>query len=359
MLYQKGQAVYNEINDQPRLWRETLNRLAAGREAIQGWLRGENFGQVVFIGAGSAYNVALTAARITHRVSGLNAVPLSSSEMMFLNRPPYDPRIKSLLVPMSRLGETNETIWAVEKLRKMNQPCKALSLTVNPGTLGTLCDQNFKLDGCEEFGQVATKSATCMLLTAIVLGCFLAQGKADALLHELNKVPEMVDPKAIADRCRGIGQLKPPPQHAAFLGSGPYLGIAAEGSLKMREMVGIPGEYQQPLEYRHGSHCGLTNLNLVVAIQSDTLKSYEEEALTYISQSRAPRFVICEEATQGIRRSEYVIELKSGLTEMTRMLPILVYLQFMSYYLAIAKGLNPDKPKLLETTLTLKDKPPF
>lgn len=359
MLYQKGQAVYNEINDQPRLWRETLNRLAAGREAIQGWLRGENFGQVVYLGCGSAYNVAMTAARVTHRVSGLNSIALSSSEMLFLNRPPYDPRIKTLLIPMSRLGETAETNWAVEKLRKMNQPCKALSLTVTPGTLGTLCDQNFKLDGCEEFGQVATKSATCMLLTSIVLACFLAQGKADALLHELNTVPEKVDPKVIADRVRGVGQLKPQPQHAAFLGSGPYLGIAAEGSLKMREMVGIPCEYQQPLEYRHGSHCGLTNLNLVVAVQSDTLRGLEEDSLTYIAQSRAPRFVLTEEATQAIRRSEYVVELKTGLTEITRMMPITVYLQLMSYYLAIAKGLNPDKPKLLETTLTLKDKPAF
>ncbi len=359
MLYQKGQAVYNEINDQPRLWRETLNRLAGGREAIQGWLRGENFGQVVFLGAGSAYNVALAAARVTHRVSGLNAVALPSSEMLYLNRPPYDPRIKTLLIPMSRLGETSETNWAVEKLRKMNQPCKALSLTVSGGTLATLCDQNFKLDGCDEFGQVATKSVTCMLLTSIVLACFLAQGKADALLHELNTVPEKVDPKAIADRVRGIGQIKPPPQHAAYLGSGAYLGLAAEGSLKMREMVGIPGEYQQPLEYRHGNHCGLTNLNLVVAIQSDTLRAFEEESLTYISQSRAPRFVICEEATQAIRRSEFVVELKTGLTEITRMLPIMVYLQLMAYYLAIAKGLNPDKPKLLETTLALKDKPNF
>lgn len=359
MLYQKGQAVYNEINDQPRLWRETLNRLAAGREAIQGWLRGENFGQVVFLGTGAAYNVALSAARITHRVSGLNAVALSSSEMLYLNRPPYDPRIKTLLIPMSRLGETSETNWAVEKLRKMNQPCKALSLTVTPGTLGTLCDQNFKLEGCEEFGPVATKSATCMLITTIVLGCFLAQGKADALLHEINRVPEMVDPKSIADRVRSIGQLKPQPQHAVFLGSGAYLGLAAEGSLKMRQMVAIPGEYQQPLEYRHGGHCGLTNLNFVVAIQSDTLKAFEEESLTYISQSRAPRFVICEEASQGVRRSEFVVELKSGLTEISRMLPISVYLQLMSYYLAIAKGLNPDKPKLMETTLTLKDKPNF
>ncbi|GMU57606.1 MAG: hypothetical protein AMXMBFR33_67520 [Candidatus Xenobia bacterium] len=359
MLYQKGQAVYNEINDQPRLWRETLNRLASGREAIQGWLRGENFGQVVFLGSGSAYNVALTAARITHRVSGLNAVPLSSSEMLYLNRPPYDPRIKTLLVPMSRQGETSETLWAVEKLRKMNPPCKAMALSVVNGALSSLCDQTFRLDGCEEFGPVATKSASCMLLTSIVLGCFLAQGKADALLHEVNRVPEMLDPKAVADRVRGIGQLKPQPQHAVFLGSGAYLGLAAEGALKMREMVGIPGEYQQPLEYRHGSHCGLTNLNFVVALVSDTLRNFEEECLTFISQSRAPRFVICEEASQTMRRSEFVVELKSGLSELSRMLVSLVYLQLMCYYLSIAKGVNPDKPKLMEQPLVLKDKPSF
>ncbi|MEW6281846.1 MAG: SIS domain-containing protein [Candidatus Eremiobacterota bacterium] len=359
MLYQKGQAVYNEINDQPKLWRETLNRLAAGRESIQNWLRGENFGQVVFLGCGAAYGVALAAARVTHRVSGLNAVALPSSEMLYLNRPPYDPRIKTLLIPMSRQGETPETLWAVEKLRKLNNTCKALAISVTGGSLSGLCDQTFRLDGGDEFGPVATKSASTMLLTAMVLGCFLAAGKADPLLHEMNRVPEMLDPKAIADRVRSIGTLKPPPQHAVFLGTGPYLGIAALGSIWMRQMVAIPGEYQQGLEYRNGSHCGLTNLNLVVALVSDTLRTYEEDVVMYLAHSRVPRFVLTEELSQSARRCEFPVELKSGVSELSRLLITQVYVQLMCYYLAIAKGLNPDKPKLMENLHILKDKPNF
>jgi glucosamine--fructose-6-phosphate aminotransferase (isomerizing) len=356
MLYQKGATVFAEIHDQPRLWTQVLDHLEPRKGELGQWARAQNFGQVVYIGSGPSYSTCLVAARITHLVTGLNSVALPAGEILYCRRlPPYDPRIKTLVVAVSRSAETTETVWALEKLRQLDPRCTALAITARPGPLAQFAHQHLLLEGVDEAGPVATRSQTASLLAAMVLVSWLS-GK-DALFNELRRLPDMLDYKRLQQVLQPVASTKP--QHVVVLGSGAYYGAAAQGALLVRQMAHVPAEYQYFLEYRHGSQCALTNQVLVVGLMSDTYRAGEEQTIIELGAMRAPRMAITGgQADERLNMlTEYTLQLQAQVSEVSRVLLTLPPLQLLAFYMALAKGTNPDKPKGLSGVVTLKEKP--
>ncbi|MGE0491773.1 MAG: SIS domain-containing protein [Vulcanimicrobiota bacterium] len=357
MLYQKGGAVFAEIQDQPRLWKEVLQSLHNRRQELQTWLKSENFGQVLFIGTGDAYGVALSAAHILQLVSGLNTVALPASEILYLRRPPYDSRIKTLVVALSTNGECEDTHWALEKLRKLHTTCRALFIGGAVGKLGNpLTEQQILINDCLEEGPVATRCPSSMLLACMIITAWISD--KEVFMNELVKLPDAIDFKSLQDQLQKAATIKPLPMHVTFLGSGPYLGAAVHGSLKVREMAAIGAEYQNPLEYRHGSHCWLTNQTMVVTLVSDTFRDAELRTTFQLASTRAPRLLVSEQLDmQAQMRVDQAVQLASGVSEISRILLMFPVVQLLAFYMAISKGKNPDKPKHLEAAIEIKERP--
>jgi glucosamine--fructose-6-phosphate aminotransferase (isomerizing) len=359
MQLQKG-GIFAEITDQPRAWKETLQMLIRRKDELSGWLKGENFGQVLFVGSGSSYAVAMSAASITQLVSGLNTVALSSSEILYLRRPPYDSRIKTLVVALSRTGTSSDTQWAVEKIKKLHATCKVLMIGAQEGTLGALADQKIILPRGLEECPIGVRTPSCMLLATMVSTAWLS-GK-DVFINELVKVPELFDDpnyiKAIQDLTRKLSAPKPIPIHFTFLGSGPYYGLAYEGARKIRELAAIPAEFQTAMEYRHASFTGLSKDHMVVALISDTLRKGELDVLSGLAKTRAQRIAVMETADEYAKmRTDSIIELKSKVSEISRVLAMYPVVQLLCFYMCIAKGKNPDRLMHLEPPIIIKDRP--
>lgn len=356
MLYQKGGAVFAEIQDQPRLWKLVLQNLEGRREQLQGWLKGENFGQIMFLASGPCYGAALSAASVMQLVSGLNTVVMPSSEILFLRRPPYDSRIKTLVLVFGRDGDEQDTFWALEKLRRLHTSCKALYVGGEPGQLAALTDHQVLIAESMEAGPIATRLPSAVLLVAMVLTAWLS-GK-DVFLNELSRVPDVVDFKSLQDQLQLVSSAKPQPLHFTFLGSGPYHGAAWEGALKVREMAAIGAEAHYPLEFRHGGHAWLTNQTSVVSLISDTFRNAELRTAFQLAALRAPRVLIGETLEeQAQMRVDAAVQLRAGVSEISRVLVMFPVVQLLAFYLAISKGKNPDKPKHVETPVEIKERP--
>lgn len=356
MLYQKGGAVYAEIQDQPRAWKTLITESAAHKEAFVTWLRSENFGQVLLIGASDCHGVALSAASILHLVSGLNTIAKPSSEILYLRRPPYDSRIKTLVVALSTDGEDDDTVWAVEKMRKLHPACKVLYIGCAEGKLGAVADHKLLAAETLEETPVRSRSVSCLLLYTMILTVWIS-GK-DVFLNELLKCVEALDFQTIQDQLRSVSGYKPQPSHITYLGAGPYAGVALHGSLKMKQMAAIGTSYESSLEYRNGHHSALTNLNMTCTLVSDTFRE-AELAVTYgLAATRPQRVVIAEQLEQKEAiRVEHSVELKSGLSEISRVLLMYPVVQLMAFYVALAKGVNPDKPRESLKPVSLENKP--
>jgi glutamine---fructose-6-phosphate transaminase (isomerizing) len=356
VLYQKGGAVYAEIQDQPRAWKQLITESAAHKEAFVTWLRSENFGQVLLLGSADCYGVALSAASILHLVSGLNTIAKPSSEVLYLRRPPYDSRIKTLVVVMSEDGEDPDTIWAVEKMRKLHPACKVLFIGCEEGQLGALADHKLLAANTLEETPVRSRSISCILLYTMILTVWIS-GK-DVFLNELLKCSEALDFQAIQDQLRSVSGVKPQPTYIAYLGAGPYAGVALHGSLKMRQMSAIGASSESSLEFRNGYHAALTNMTMICSLVSDTFRAAEMAVAFGLSSTRAQRVVVAEKLDpKEAIRVEHSVEIKCGLSEISRVLLMYPVVQLMAFYMSLAKGLNPDKPRETLKPVVLEAKP--
>lgn len=356
MLYQKGGAVFTEIQDQPRAWKSVLEESAGLKDSIVSWLRSENFGQVLLMGSGDSYGVALTAASILHLVSGLNTVAKPSAEILYLRRPPYDSRIKSLVIAISADGDDMDTVWAVEKMRKLHPACKILFLGAAMGQAGEMADQKLIAKDTLEETPVRTRSISSLLLYSMILTAWVS-GK-DVFIKELEKCAEVVDFRAIQDQVRSVASIKPLPICTTFLGSGPYYGAALYGAIKLREMASMVASYESSLEFRHGYQAWLTNQTMTVSLVSDTFRDAELTSAFAYGITRTQRVVMTDQLEQKHAiRVEHSVELKSGLSEISRILLMYPALQLMAFYVALAKGVNPDTPRAMESKINFENPP--
>ena len=356
MLYQKGGAVYAEIQDQPRAWKQLITESASHKEAFVTWLRSENFGQVLLIGSSDCYGVALSASSILHLVSGLNTVARPSAEILYLRRPPYDSRIKTLVLALSVDGADPDTVWAVEKMKKLHPACKVLFIGCDEGKLGAMADHKLLAQGVLEETPIRSRTVSCLLLYTMILTVWIS-GK-DVFLNELMKCAEALDFQKIQDQLRSVAGVKPQPQHITYLGSGPYAGVALHGAMKMKQMAAIGASNESSLEYRHGYHFALTNMSMTCSMVSDTFREAELSVAYNLATTRAQRVVVVEKLDQKEAiRVEHSVELHCGLSEISRVLLMYPVVQLMAFYVALAKGVNPDKPREGVKEITLENKP--
>jgi glutamine---fructose-6-phosphate transaminase (isomerizing) len=354
MLQQKGSIVFNEISQQPEAWQDCIRILNEKRQEFSGWFRQEAFGQVIFMGAGSSYNAGIVCSRNFSSLTGVTSYAFPSSEMFSNPKLPYDDRRKTLLIAFSRSGQSTETIWALDKIKQVSKNTKILALCpFGDSEIIAKADQALVLEKAKEEGIVATKSFTSFLFSVKLLTGILLQNMN--FLQELTRVPSLFDVKKYQSEMQKISSSKF--QSVICGGSGAFFGLALEGSKLVKTMCTTAAEAYHTLELRHGNAAAANNLTLIIIFASDHLKKGEGTVVSELAALKSPRMVICEEADSKLGLSDYVFPLKSGLSEFSRDILMMPIVQLFAFYLCIAKGYNPDKPK--HVAHSVKWKEPF
>lgn len=352
MLQQKGQIIFNEILQQPETWIDCMKRLNEKRQDIANWFRQEAFGQIVFMGAGSSYNAGVVGAHNFNSLTGVTSFAFPSSEVFSTAKLPYDDRRKTLVVVFSRSGQSQETLWAIDKIKALSKNSKILCLCpYGESEMLKKADMPLVLEKAKEEAPVATKSFTSFIFCVKLLIAILTQNMS--LINELAKVPEMFDVKKHQPTLQKMSSAKF--AHVAFCGSGPTYGLAMEGSLLVKKISTTSGEYQHTMEMRHGHDAGLHPQCLVVIFATDALKKGEGIVAGEMAPLKAVRMVVGEEADARLGICDYVFNLKSGLSMIARDVLMIPIAQVLAFYLAIAKGYNPDKPKHIIPVVTWKE----
>jgi glucosamine--fructose-6-phosphate aminotransferase (isomerizing) len=93
---------------------------------------------------------------------------------------------------------------------------------------------------------------------------------------------------------------------------------------------------------------------LVIGFLSDTGLLKELDVLKHMQQLGARTLALIEDGARFTDwRADDVIELRSGLDEWERGPLYLPAIQRLAYHRALAKGLNPDRPRNLEAVVEL------
>jgi glucosamine--fructose-6-phosphate aminotransferase (isomerizing) len=130
-----------------------------------------------------------------------------------------------------------------------------------------------------------------------------------------------------------------------WLGSGPRYGLAAELSLKMKEMSLSHSEPFHFLEFRHGPKSMVTASSLVIGLQSSVNEKYEAAVLVDV-KAMGGRVVEIAETGRSIK-------FETGLDEAIRDVLYLPAGQMIAFERSLSKGLNPDLPNNLDAVVKL------
>ena len=330
---------YKEILSQTSAWKQALDQ--ASRSHLPDIDEGT---QVIFTGCGSGYYISLAASSLFAALSGgpTQAVPAGE----FLLDPGAAARgiaSRAVLVATSRSGTTTETLRAAEQW-KSQKLGNVVAIGTREAALSRMADVTILVPEADEQSIAQTRAFTSMYLAAAGL-CARMAGKAE-LLSEMAKLPE-AGHRLISQQQHSAEELGRNLQidRFYFLGSGIRYPLACEANLKMKEMTLTESEAFHFLEFRHGPMSMVNERTLVAGLVSDVGRSLETQVLNEMTKLGARTLTLGETAAD--------VSFDSGVPEIVRAVLYLPYLQLMAYHRAIAKGLNPDRPRYLSAAIHL------
>jgi glucosamine--fructose-6-phosphate aminotransferase (isomerizing) len=357
MLLSKGGVIYSEIIEQPTVWQQAIKLYNKERETLI-WIKKMKFNQVVFIGAGASYYASIYASYLFRSIARIQAYAFQSSDIYSTDTLPFDARLRTLVIAISRSGKSDETVWAAEYIKKTKPDVQILSVTCNEDTpLKGFCEKNLAIEEAADDNAIPIRSfSTAIYLLNLFAGAL--GGKSD-FLGELSKIPKTVDIKeyhAIVGKMRRFQDFK----RIVFAGTGANYGLAAYASLIMKQMTLTSSQYFNTLEFRHNHFITASPDTLAVFLLSDSLREQELGSVRDASKMRAQLLLIDENLDEKVEAGvEYAIKLQSNFSPLVRAMLVVPYLQLIAFQHALALGKNADKPIHVVDTVNYKSKPEF
>lgn len=326
----EGHYMYKEIKEEPKSVSRAMNQDLS--KAIR--ILREN--EVCLIASGTSYHACLMAKLLFSKIAGKKVeVYLASEFSHFLDSIPKD----AMIFAVSQSGETADVLEAIKLARR-----KVISLVNVPtSTLARISDHVIHLNAGPEVGVAATKSYVNQLVIFTLLAYGLAGklGEGRKLLQDLPKEIEFIFSqeekiRMLAERLRGE-------EHIFLIGRGYSHPSSLEGALKIKEISYIHAEGFAGGELKHGTLALIEKGIPCIAFVDD------EEILNNVNEVKARGGYIIGIAGRHNELFDEFIAVK-GFFPITSIVP----LQLLSYHLGVLRGYNPDKPRNLAKSVTVK-----
>ncbi len=358
-------AMLREIYEQPAAIERTINLYLDGRgfnakafAPLAGWLNPR--GEVLIAASGSSRHAGLAAEILFEDLCGLSVDVEYASE--YSCRRTANPRHPSLLV-ISQSGETSDTLAALRCARAGGQQTLAIA-NVNGSTMLREAGAAMPLGAGRESAIPATKSFTCQLTALYLLALYEADrlGTLDAVQRD-EKIAELrALPAQIAGQLDGWGTrtaaLAAKYRNAStflYLGRGIHYAIAREGALKMKESSYVHAEGYPAGELKHGPNALVSEQVPLVVLATvdraldDSVARYERtlQLLEDMKEQGARVLAVANSGDSEVARlvtdCVYVEPASEHLLPIQEVIP----LQLFSYFMALERGVDVDRPRNL------------
>ncbi len=349
-----------EIHEQPETLRNTLRIQDHYLDLLSTFLDRAN--EVFLVACGTSYHACLAASYMFSKLAFLPTYPVYASE--FLEQYGKSVNIDSTILAVSQSGETADTIAAVSCAQQ--RAATVLSLTnVIGSTLTRISRVYIGTQAGPEIGVAATKTFTSQLSVLAQLALKLSkkrgkisQDEMDCLEVNLKKMPEDVETivRTQEEKIKQIAKKYAASKVFFFLGRGISTATAFEGRLKLMEIAYIPSIAFPAGESKHGPISLIEEGFPVVFIcpRDDTHKTVIGNIMEM--KARGAHIIsVIEEGDEEIKSlSEEYIEVPKGIPSVLSPIPFAVPLQLLAYYVSLEKGVNPDMPRNLAKSVTVK-----
>ena len=305
----------------------------------------KNSNNIYITGSGTSYNAALIAKQVLSKYAKIKVDAIISSELQF-SSDTIEPN--STLIAISQSGESADVLDAVNIAKKVN--CKIISI-VNSLTSSLARESNIVIGmNCgPEIGVAATKSFTSQMIIIYKITEELCNGEFEISYKEISEsiskiLENHTQIRYIAKEIKEISDIY-------VLGRGIHYPIAIESALKLKELTYIHAEGIPGGELKHGP-LALMDSNVFVIIINPNDSTYSD-TLTSAREIKARGAKIIGISDEKSDVYDYWIEIPKT-SELAYPISETIPIQLLSYYAAIEKDADPDYPRNLAKSVTVK-----
>ena len=330
-----------EISEQP----DTILR-AVDNNQIEEFVDNIKQAKNLYItGSGTSYNAAEITKYLMSKFAKIKINTLISSELPFS---PNEIEPNSTLITISQSGESADVLEAVKIAKESNAKILSVVNLLN-SSLSQQSSLTIGLNCGPEIGVAATKSFTSQLSILYKICDQLCNGcinpdweKVSSAISQILSNNSKI--KEIAKNLKDVSDIY-------VLGRGIHLPIAKEAALKLKELTYIHAEGIPAGELKHGP-LALMDSNVYVIIINPNDSTYND-TLNSANQIKARGAKIIGISDKKSNVYDYWIDIPS-IDEALYPLIEIVPIQLLSYYSALEKKTDPDYPRNLAKSVTVK-----
>jgi glucosamine--fructose-6-phosphate aminotransferase (isomerizing) len=335
-----------EIYDQPKViiniaqnYKEEIKKLSSIIAKAKG---------TFFIGAGTAYHAALGGTYLFSKIAKEHINTAVASEFNYLEDFLTS---KSLIIALSQSGETIDVVEPLTRAKKKGSTIVSITNSLG-SSIYRMSDHKLMLGAGPEKAVASTKAYLAKLAVLLMLSFALKKNvdKAGEILiktaEEIKRILETKNLKKIKD----LAHLLSSSEHMYVIGRGFSYSSALEAALKIKEVSYIHTEGLAGGELKHGTIALISEGTpcLVFAPKDDTYQSILSNAIEIKSRGG----LIIGISPENSPVFDYWLEVKdlSFGSYLAQSVPA----QLLAYYIAANKNLDPDKPRNLAKSVTVK-----
>ena len=354
-----------EIFEQPEAIRKTISpRIRDGRVVLDDIHMPESYvrdiDRVYIIACGSSYHVGMVSKYNWERLLRRPVDVVLASEFRYC-----DPLVneKSLVVVISQSGETLDTMAAMREAKRLGGRTLAIVNVVGSSIAREADDVLYTWAG-PEIAVATTKAYSTQLALMDLVGLYLGEklgtipeGEYTAILAAIQRLPEqMREVLAQTERVQYYAARYFNHSSVFFIGRNLDYAMGMEGSLKLKEISYIHSEAYASGELKHGTISLIEPGTLVIAL--GTYAPLFDKAMSNVVEVKARGAEVLALTTEDFREKMENVADATLTVPMTHTVvqPSLgvVPLQLFSYYVALQRGCDIDKPRNLAKSVTVE-----
>ena len=361
-----------EIFDQPQGLRDTIMprvSLPDGEVRIASEVRVDplelrHLRRINIVASGTSRHAGLAGQYMFQDLAHVFADVDYASEFEYRN-PPIGPEELTIVITPS--GETADTMAAQRLARKKGSRSIAITNVMN-STVANEADGVLYTHPGPEISIASTKAFTAQMAVLFLTAMYLAKVREQLSpestrrwIQELTALPEKTQATLKwADTCRELAQRYHRYEDFLFLGRAIHYPVAMDGALKLKEVSYVHAEGYPAGEAKHGPKA-IIDEELPVVMIATCDRNDEGSKIRYeksiadmgVYKKQGARIIaLASEGDEGVAKlADHTIFIPPAPELLSPILEI-VPLQLFAYYVALARGLDVDRPRNLVKAVT-------
>jgi glucosamine--fructose-6-phosphate aminotransferase (isomerizing) len=317
-----------------------------------------NVDRILFLACGTAWHACLVAEYLIERYARIPVEVEYASEFRYRNAP-LDKN--TLVFAISQSGETIDTLAALREAKRKGY--RTLSINNSVGsTIARESDGGIYQHAGSEIGVASTKAFTSQIMLCAMVALYLGRlrdlsyGDGKEIVKAMKALPELVrEVLHQSDAIAAIAKKYAKYEDCLFLGRQLMFPIALEGALKLKEISYIHAEGYPAAEMKHGPIALISEdcPSVFLATSGEIF----QKSLANMQEVKARKGKVICVASADCELPEGDIDDIIRVPECHEIIqPILMSIpvQLLSYYIALERGCDVDKPRNLAKSVTVE-----